>query len=123
MLLGIEPSACEVFLTKIEQSMIHVLALIETTPDHREDFLKEFAQVAVPVREEDGCIEYGAAVDSVTDLPVQQSLGDNFVMIVEKWESLAHLKAHLVAPHMAEYRIRIKPFVQSVRLQVLEPRA
>lgn len=103
--------------------MIHVLALIETTPGHREDFLKEFAQVTVPVRKEEGCIEYGAAVDTVTDIPVQESLGENFVMIVEKWESLAHLKAHLVAPHMADYRIRVKPFVQSVRLQVLEPRA
>ena len=103
--------------------MIHVLALIETTPGHRDDFLKEFAQVTVPVRAEAGCIEYGAAVDAVTDLPMQQSLGDNFVMIVEKWESLAHLKAHLVAPHMADYRIRIKSFVQSVRLQVLDPRA
>ena len=102
--------------------MIHVLALIETTAGHREDFLREFADVAIPVRQESGCIEYGAAVDSVTDLPVQQQLGDNFVMIVEKWESLSHLKAHLVAPHMSDYRIRIKPFVQSVRLQVLEPR-
>ena len=102
--------------------MIHVLALIETTAGHREDFLREFAQVAIPVRCEDGCIEYGATVDAVTDLTMQQKLGDNSVMIVEKWESLTHLKAHLVAPHMADYRIRIKPYVQSVRLQVLEPR-
>ena len=103
--------------------MIHVLALIETTPGHRHDFLGEFAQVAVLVRQEEGCIEYGAAVDAVTDLAQQQPLGDNFVLIIEKWESLAHLKAHLIAPHMGDYRIRIKPFVQSVRLQVLEPQA
>lgn len=102
--------------------MIHVLALIETTPGHRDDFLKEFAQVTIPVRQEAGCIEYGAAVDAVTDLPQQQQMGDNFVLIVEKWESLDHLKAHLVAPHMTDYRVRIKPFVQSVRLQVLDPK-
>jgi len=102
--------------------MIHVLALIETAPGHRDDFLKEFAQVTIPVRQEVGCIEYGAAVDAVTDLPQQQSLGDNFVLIVEKWKSLDHLKAHLVAPHMTDYRVRIKPFVQSVRLQVLDPK-
>lgn len=102
--------------------MIHVLALIETTSGHREDFLREFAQVAIPVRQEAGCIEYGAAVDAVTDIPVQQQLGESFVLIIEKWESLEHLKAHLVAPHMADYRIKVKPFVQTVRLQVLDPR-
>ena len=102
--------------------MIHVLALVELTPGHRDDFLREFAQVAIPVRQEAGCIEYGAAVDATTDLNQQQRLGDDFVLIVEKWESLAHLKAHLVAPHMTDYRIRIKPFVKSTRLQVLDPK-
>jgi quinol monooxygenase YgiN len=111
------------FADEKENSMIHVLALIETTPGHRDDFLAEFAQVAIPVRRESGCLEYGAAVDAVTDLAQQQQLGDSFVLIVEKWESLIHLKAHLVAPHMIDYRVRIKPFVQSVRLQVLEPKA
>lgn len=103
--------------------MIHVLAQIETTPGHRDDFLAEFAQVAVLVRQEEGCIEYGAAVDTVTEIPVQNFIGDNAVLIIEKWESTEHLKAHLVASHMIDYRVRIKDFVQSVRLQVLEPRA
>lgn len=103
--------------------MIHVLATIETTAGHRDDFLREFAQVAVLVRKEEGCIEYGAAVDAATDLPLQQHLSDNTVLIIEKWESVTHLKAHLVASHMTDYRVRIKPFVLSVRLQVLEPRA
>lgn len=102
--------------------MIHVLALVQTTSGHREDFLNEFARVAIPVRQESGCIEYGAAVDAVTDVTQQYLQGEDFVLIIEKWESLDHLKAHLVAPHMADYRIRVKPFVQSVRLQILEPR-
>ena len=102
--------------------MIHVLAFVELNPGHREDFLKEFAKVAVLVRAEDGCIEYGAAVDAETDLPVQQKYGENSVLIVEKWESQSHLKAHLAAPHMSEYRIQIKPFVKSVSLRVLDPR-
>ena len=102
--------------------MIHVLAQIECTPSHRTDFLAEFAQVAVLVRQEAGCIEYGAAIDTVTGIPVQNFLGENTVLIIEKWESVDHLKAHLVATHMIDYRVRIKSFVQSVRLQVLEPR-
>lgn len=103
--------------------MIHVLAQIETVPGHRDDFLAEFAQVAILVRQEAGCIEYGAAVDLPTGIPVQNFLGENVVMIVEKWESIDHLKAHLVAPHMMDYRVRIKSFVQGVTLRVLEPKA
>lgn len=102
--------------------MIHVLAQVETVPGHRDDFLAEFAQVAVLVRQEAGCIEYGAAVDTPTGIPVQNLMGENTVLIIEKWDSVEHLKAHLVAPHMTDYRVRIKPHVQSVRLQVLEPR-
>ena len=102
--------------------MIHVLAQIETVAGHRDDFLAEFAQVAILVRQEEGCIEYGAAADVPTGIPVQKYLGENVVMIVEKWESIDHLKAHLVAPHMSDYRIRIRPHVQGVTLRVLEPK-
>ena len=102
--------------------MIHVLAQVELNPGAREDFLAEFAKVAILVRQEAGCIEYGAAVDTPTGIPVQNFIGETAVLIIEKWESVDHLKAHLVAPHMTDYRVRIKPFVQSVRLQVLDPR-
>lgn len=102
--------------------MIHVLAQIETVPGHRDDFLAEFAKVAVLVRQEEGCIEYGAAVDLPTAIPVQNLLGDNAVMIVEKWDDEDALGAHLVAPHMMDYRLRVKPFVQGVTLRVLEPK-
>lgn len=102
--------------------MIHVLATVKVASGHRDDFLAEFAKVAVPVRQEVGCIEYTATVDADTDIPVQLKLGDDVVLIVEKWESLSHLKAHLVAPHMADYRVQVKPFVQSVSLQVTDPR-
>lgn len=103
--------------------MIHVLAQIETAPGHRDDFLAEFAQVAILVRQEAGCIEYGAAVDVPTGIAVQNFLGETAVMIVEKWDSIDHLKAHLVAPHMTDYRVRIKLFVKGVTLRVLEPKA
>lgn len=103
--------------------MIHVLAQIETVPGHRDDFLAEFAQVAILVRQEAGCIEYVAAVDVPTGIPVQVFLGENVVMIIEKWEGNQHLQAHLVAPHMKDYRVRIKSFVQGVTLKVLEPKA
>ncbi len=41
--------------------------------------------------------------------------------IVEKWESVDALKAHLVAPHMVEYREKVKGMMQEFKLTILEP--
>ena len=46
---------------------------------------------------------------------------ENVVVIVERWESLSHLEAHLVAPHMMEYRPKVREFISRVGLQILEP--
>jgi quinol monooxygenase YgiN len=73
------------------------------------------------VHAEAGCLEYGPTIDMAASLGVQVPLRDNMVTIVEKWENLEALRAHMAAPHMAEYRGRVKDFVVSVRLQVLQP--
>lgn len=101
--------------------MIIVLARIQTIPGKRDEFLAEFQRLVPEVRAEAGCIEYGPAVDAVTDLPAQLTDAD-VVMVVEKWESLEALKAHLVAPHMVSYRTRVKDLVAGTQLQVLDPR-
>ena len=36
-------------------------------------------------------------------------------------EQLAALEAHVAAPHMAEYRVKVKDQVKGVVLQVLKP--
>jgi quinol monooxygenase YgiN len=69
---------------------------------------------------EDGCVEYGPTIDAETDIPAQIPRRDNIVTIVEKWESLDQLKAHLVAPHMTEYRTRVKEFVVGSVLRILD---
>ncbi len=101
--------------------MIHVLATIELHPGRRSDFLSEFARIVPLVRAEAGCLEYGAATDLETDIAAQQPLRPDAVTVVEKWENVAALKAHLVAPHMVAYRPRVRDFVVATRLQILEP--
>ena len=46
---------------------------------------------------------------------------DDVVVVCEKWESLAALEAHLIAPHMMEYRPKVKEFISRVGLQILSP--
>ncbi len=101
--------------------MIFVIATIEVQEGQRDAFLAEFHRLMPLVHAEVGCIEYGPTVDVVTGIPVQIAQRPLVVTIVEKWESLETLKAHLVAPHMIEYRVRVKDFVKGVTLQVLEP--
>lgn len=101
--------------------MIHVIATIEIEPGRRDEFLTHFAWVTPQVRAEAGCIEYGAAVDTPTPIPVQAPVRPNTVVVVEKWESVPHLQDHLQAPHMGEYRQRVAGLVKGVTLQVLEP--
>ena len=44
--------------------MIHVLAVITAKPGQREAILKEFRANMPAVHAEDGCIEYGPAIDA-----------------------------------------------------------
>ena len=101
--------------------MIHVLATIELSPGTHGEFLGHFHQVMKLVRDEAGCLEYGPAIDVQTSIPAQGELRPNVVTVIEKWASIEHLERHLIAPHMMEYRGKVKSLVQNVTLRILEP--
>ncbi len=101
--------------------MIHVIATVSLNEGKRQAFLEEFHRLMPKVHAEDGCLEYGPTMDVDTGLERQIPLRDSVVTIVERWESLDALRAHLAAPHMGEYREKVKDYVQSVSLQVLQP--
>jgi len=100
--------------------MIHVLAYITAKPGQREALLKEFRTLLPAVRAEQGCIEYGPAVDA--DMGgFQTKVGADGFVVVEKWESLDTLKAHAAAPHMAAYGTKTKDMIASRVIHVLTP--
>lgn len=101
--------------------MISVIATIELVAGQRAAFLQEFQKIVPKVRAEAGCLEYGPFIDVPTDVSTQQPLRDNAVIVVEKWTDLAALKAHLTAPHMLEYRPKVKEMVAGVTLEILQP--
>ena len=101
--------------------MIYVIASIEVQPGKADAFLAEFHALVPKVHAEEGCIEYGPTRDVDSGIEIQGGVRENTVTIVEKWESLDALKAHLTAPHMGEYREKVKDLVVGVGLQVLEP--
>jgi quinol monooxygenase YgiN len=101
--------------------MICVIATIEVAAGRREELLKLFHGLVPNVRAEKGCIEYMPMIDSHSRLEDQGPARDNAVIMVEKWENLDALKAHLKTTHMAEYFRVAEDFRLSMNLQILEP--
>lgn len=101
--------------------MIHVVAVITAKPGQRAKLLEAFAENRAAVLAEAGCIEYGATVDAQGIPTNKASFGPETFVVIEKWETLAHLKAHGVAPHMAAHGAKTKEFVESKLIHVLEP--
>jgi quinol monooxygenase YgiN len=99
--------------------MIHVVAIISAKPGQRAALLEAFQANRPAVLAEAGCIEYGAAVD-IEDMGTAAYGPDAFV-VVEKWESVDHLKAHAAAPHMKAYGAKTKEMVASRVIHVLKP--
>ena len=98
--------------------MIHVLASIQVKPGKKNAFLEIFKTNVPNVLQEEGCVEYSPAVDIDSGLP-QQVLNENIVTIIEKWETLENLEAHLKAPHMLAYREKVQDLVEGTSLKVL----
>jgi quinol monooxygenase YgiN len=101
--------------------MIHVLAIITAKPGQRDKILEAFRANVPAVRAEDGCIEYGAAVDTEGLGSFQAKFGPDTFVVVEKWASVDALKAHGAAPHMAAYAAKTKDMVASRAIHVLSP--
>src|SRR5689334_8426544 len=102
-------------------SVIHVLAFITTKPGLREAVLKEFRANMPAVHAEQGCIEYGPAVDAEGLGDFQTKCGPDTFVVIEKWESIDALKAHAAAPHMAAYAARTRDMLASRVIHVLTP--
>jgi quinol monooxygenase YgiN len=101
--------------------MIHVIAVITAKPGKRDEILRHFRANVPAVRAEKGCIEYGAAVDADSALPIQTKYGSDTFVVIEKWESVEALKAHAAAPHMAAYGAKTKELIASRVIHVLSP--
>jgi len=101
--------------------MIHVLAVITAKPGERDKVLEAFRGNVAAVRAEDGCIEYGAAVDAEGLEGFQTEFGSDTFVVIEKWASVEALKAHAGAPHMAAYAAKTRPLIASRVIHVLSP--
>ena len=73
------------------------------------------------VHAEEGCIEYGPAVDAEGVGGFQAKLGPDTFAVIEKWETVDALKGHAAAPHMAAYGAKVKDMLANRVIHVLSP--
>jgi quinol monooxygenase YgiN len=100
--------------------MIYVVATIQLAAGRHDAFLAEQRHLLPLVRAEQGCIEYVPSVDVAVTDPPRTPLRDNVVVMHEKWESLDALRAHFTAPHMREFREKVKTLVVGTKVEVFE---
>ena len=101
--------------------MIHVLAYITTKPGQRATVLDAFNANVPKVLDEDGCLEYAAAVDSPDAGPVQTEIGPDSFVVVEKWRDNDALAAHLASAHMKTYAAAVGDLLERRVIHVLAP--
>jgi quinol monooxygenase YgiN len=101
--------------------MIHVIATIQLHPGKRDAFLEIFRALVPVVHREEGCIEYGPAIDFDAGIGRQPPNRDDAVTVIEKWDSVDALKAHLAAAHMQTFREQVADIVTNIEVRTFRP--
>ena len=99
--------------------MITVIASVTVKKGKVQEFIKGFKENAIKVRREPGCAEYTPAMDVKTDL-LPSVFDENVVTVIEKWESMEALQAHINTPHMKEQFKKDAEFVESMSARLLK---
>ncbi|UYU32504.1 putative quinol monooxygenase [Siccibacter colletis] len=101
--------------------MLTVIAEIRTRPGahHRQAVLDAFAGIIPVVLQEEGCHGYAPLIDHNAQVSFQSTNPDS-IMMLEQWESVAHLEAHLQTPHMKAWSDAVKADVLETHIRILE---
>ena len=99
----------------MESKLFHLLVTFHAKPGQRENFMRKLVTTGLldTIRAEDGCQRYDFYL-SVQD--------EDEVLLVERWESLAHQEVHMTQPHMAIMREIQAETIASVELTEYEVR-
>lgn len=78
--------------------MIIIAGTIRIDVTHRDAAMAAMSEMQAETNKEDGCVSYVFSAD----------MNDEALFhLFEEWESMEHLQAHFVAPHMAEFQAKV----------------
>ncbi len=78
--------------------MILIAGTIRIEEEHREAAVAAMVEMMTETRKEAGCVSYDFSGD-FSDPTV--------IHLFEEWETIEHLQAHFVAPHMAAFQNKL----------------
>ena len=101
--------------------MLTIIAEIRThqAAEHRQAVLAAFEKIIPTVLAEDGCHGYAPLIDHLPAIEMQTQ-DENSIVMLEQWESTAHLEAHMQTAHMQQYFEATKAHVADVKVRILE---
>ena len=92
---------------------------IHAATEHRQAVLDAFQKITPTVLAEDGCYGYETLIDHLPALEIQTQ-DQNLIVMLEKWQSTAHLEAHMQTAHMQRHFEAIKDHVVDVKVRILQ---
>ena len=100
---------------------VYVLCRFDLKPDADiADYTGRTLAVVPTVRAEDGCRMYTLLKDAETDWDKPMRFGERTMWMLEKWDSIDALKAHLDTPHMKAFGPTVRPMRTASTFHVLE---
>jgi quinol monooxygenase YgiN len=100
--------------------MIHIVVTMMVKEGRMKDFLAVCEKLRPFVLKEKGCHAYEYTREIASPLAIQEPVDPNRITLVERWESLDAIKAHMEAPHMKEIGPKMKDLRSSVVARVSE---
>ena len=104
-----------------QDSGVYVLCRFDLKPDASiANYIDKTLAVVPTVRAEDGCRMYTLLKDAETDWDKPMRFGERTMWMLEKWDSVDALKAHLETPHMKAFGPSVRPMRTASTFHVLE---
>ena len=100
--------------------MLHVIVTMRIKEGMMPDFLAACAELRPQVLREAGCHAYEYTRDSASPLGRPVPVEADRITLLERWESMEALKAHLETPHMKAAGAKMKDMRVSSEIRVTE---
>jgi quinol monooxygenase YgiN len=99
--------------------VIHLVVTMQIREGAMAAFLDLARDLAPVVQRELGCAEYEFTTDVQSFITTQEPVQKNRVTLLEEWESLDALQAHLATPHMKAAGPKMAALRESVSIRVM----
>ena len=101
--------------------MLNLIVTMRIKPGHMDAFLAVCAELRPQVLREPGCRGYDYLRDVAVTLHRPTPVDPDCITLLERWDSIEALQAHMETPHMRAAGARLKDLRESVELRVTEP--